>query len=115
MFRSHHMSRMLPAQVALPLLFATNGLFLGMWIASIPEITGKLYLTQGELGTVLSAFPLGGLAAFPLAAVLMGRAGSRVSILAFAILRIVAFPLLAIAASDVGLAGALAIVGFAHG
>ena len=105
----------LPVQVVLPLLFATNGLFLGMWIASIPEVTGRLNLTHGELGTALSAFPLGGLVAFPLAAVLMNRLSSRATILGFGLLRALTFPFLATATSDVNLAIVLAIVGFAHG
>jgi MFS family permease len=107
--------RSIPSHVALALLFATSGIMWGVWIARIPGIADSLDLSRAQLGAVLPAFSIGALIAFPVAAAVSSRLGSRTAIRAFGIGRAALFPLLAIAPSALTLTLALGLSGFAHG
>ena len=107
--------RTIPFHVALALLFATNGVMWGVWIARIPGVSSRLELDRAELGLVLPAFSIGALIAFPVSATLNSRFGSRVAIRVFGVMRGLTFPLLAIAPNAPTLAIALGLGGFAHG
>lgn len=113
--RSLRPPRPLPPHIALALLFATSGITWGVWIARIPGIADQLDLTRAELGAVLPAFSVGALIAFPVAAALSGRFGTRFAVRLFGTLRALTFTLLALAPSPATLLLALGISGFMHG
>ncbi len=107
--------RTLSYHVALALLFATSGIMWGVWIARIPGISANLDLTRTQLGVVLPAFSVGALIAFPVAASVSTRLGSRSAIRVFGVARALLFPALALAPDAITLAIALGLAGFAHG
>lgn len=107
--------RTIPFHVAIALLFATSGLMWGVWIARIPGVATSLDLSRGQLGTILPAFSVGALLAFPVAAACTSRFGSRSTIRMFGILRALLFPALALAPNAWTLLVALGLAGFAHG
>lgn len=65
------------AQLAVALLFLVNGATVGSWVPHIPERAHALGLNPAQLGTVLLAGGIGGLAAMPLSGRFIRRFGSR--------------------------------------
>lgn len=107
--------RPLPIHVSLALLFASSGLMWGVWIARIPGVASNLELGQAALGAVLPSFSVGALLAFPVAATVTNRYGSRSAVRLFGLLRALFFPMLALAPNAMTLMVALALGGFSHG
>lgn len=107
--------RSIPAHVAVALLFASSGIMWGVWIARIPGVADRLDLSRAQLGAVLPAFSVGALIAFPVAAAVASRFGSRIAIRGFGVLRAALFPALALAPDALTLTIALGAAGFAHG
>ncbi|GAA4377444.1 MFS transporter [Hymenobacter koreensis] len=83
------------------------------WASRIPDISLKLGLSEGELGQLLLAVPVGSLLALPPAGWLVHRWGSRQVLLLAAGLYSVALPLLGLADRFWRLAPALALFGLA--
>jgi len=63
------------ARLGVTAIFLANGLIIGAWAASIPQLKALFGLTDAELSLVLFAAGLGGLAAMPVAGVLPPRIG----------------------------------------
>lgn len=57
------------------LVFASDSLLFGSWVAHIPHIKQKLALTDGELGLTLFAMPAGLLTMNPLTGYIVGKLG----------------------------------------
>lgn len=112
---SSRIPRSIPIHVSLALLFASSGLMWGVWIARIPGVALNLDLSRAALGAVLPAFSAGALIAFPVAAAVTNRFGSRIAIRIFGILRALLFPALALAPNAPMLMVALGLGGFSHG
>ena len=60
---------------AVGLVFASDSLLFGSWVAHIPHIKQKLLLTDGELGLALFAMPAGLLTMNPLTGYIVGKLG----------------------------------------
>lgn len=60
---------------AVGLVFASDSLLFGSWVAHIPHIKQKLALTDGELGLALFAMPAGLLTMNPLTGYIVGKLG----------------------------------------
>lgn len=60
---------------AVGLVFASDSLLFGSWVAHIPHIKQKLVLTDGELGLTLFALPAGLLTMNPLTGYIVGKLG----------------------------------------
>lgn len=60
---------------AVGLVFASDSLLFGSWVAHIPHIKQKLALTDGELGLTLFAMPAGLLTMNPLTGYIVGKLG----------------------------------------
>lgn len=60
---------------AVGLVFASDSLLFGSWVAHIPHIKQKLALTDGELGLTLFAMPAGLLTMNPLTGFIVGKLG----------------------------------------
>ena len=112
---SSRIPRSIPIHVSLALLFASSGVMWGVWIARIPGVATNLDLSRAALGAVLPAFSIGALVAFPVAAAVTNRFGSRTSIRMFGVLRGLMFPALALAPNAPTLMIALSLGGFSHG
>ena len=83
------------------------------WASRIPDISLKLGLSEGELGQLLLAVPVGSLLALPPAGWLVHRWGSRSVLLLAATLYSVSLPLLGLADRFWTLAPALVLFGLA--
>jgi len=60
---------------AVGLVFASDSLLFGSWVAHIPHLKQKLELTDGELGLTLFAMPAGLLTMNPLTGYIVGKLG----------------------------------------
>ncbi len=76
-------------RIAVSTFFFIAGLTVASWASRIPDIKNKLQLSEAALGTVLFAIPVGQLISLPLSGWLISRFGSRLSVIAAAVL----FPL----------------------
>ncbi|WP_415973357.1 MFS transporter [Rhodococcus sp. 077-4] len=92
-------------------VFFVNGAVFANWAPRIPEIQNSLSIDVATLGLALTGIGLGGLAAAPIAAVMVRRFGSRWAILASGLLLCAAFVLPAVAASWWTLLAALVLLG----
>lgn len=72
-------------RLAVSLFYFTMGLSFASWASRIPDIKSAMQLSDGELGTILLALPLGQLTAMPISGRWVTKIGSR-EILIFAIL-----------------------------
>lgn len=105
-----------PRARAVGLVFSSDSLLFGSWVAHIPYIKDKLHLSDGELGLTLFAMPAGLLVMNPLTGWLVGRLGEARACLLSALVLCVAIcvpinaPNAAVMAAGlfvVGLSGAL--------
>ncbi|GAB3270900.1 MFS transporter [Larkinella harenae] len=76
LFRSLHTFFTNPHARAVGLVFTTESLLLGGWVAHIPHVKEKLHLTDGGLGMVLFAMPAGLLLMNPLTGWIIARLGA---------------------------------------
>lgn len=86
-------------RLAVSLFYFGQGIAFASWASRIPDIKHSLNLSDGELGTILLALPLGQLLTMPISGSLVTRYGSKT------ILTITA-PLYVLALSNLGLATA---------
>ncbi|GAB3336938.1 MFS transporter [Larkinella ripae] len=76
LFRSLHTFFTNPQARAIGLVFTTESLLLGGWVAHIPHVKEKLQLTDAGLGMVLFAMPAGLLLMNPLSGWIIARLGA---------------------------------------
>ncbi|WP_230471145.1 MFS transporter [Hymenobacter jejuensis] len=100
-------------RVAVSALFFVAGLCFASWASRIPDIRLKLGLSEGELGQLLLAMPVGSMLALPLAGWLVHTYGSRLVVLLAALLYAAFLPLLGWATGFWTAAVALAFFGAA--
>ncbi|HET6995283.1 MAG TPA: MFS transporter [Chitinophagaceae bacterium] len=72
-------------RIAVSAFYFCMGFSFASWASRIPDIKTKLHLSEGELGTILLALPIGQLLMMPVSGRLVTRYGSK-TILSFAIL-----------------------------
>jgi predicted MFS family arabinose efflux permease len=88
-------------------VFFAHGLLFASWTAHIPAVKAQLGLTDATLGIVLLATPIGSLIAMTLTGRLLARLGSQHMVQICLLGYCAAGPFVGLAASPVGLAGAL--------
>ena len=96
---------------AVSMFYFSSGLCFASWASRIPDIKTALHLSEGSLGTILFAVPLGQLVMMPFSGKLVTRFGSHRTIL-------FALTLYAISLTNIGLATApwqLALALFSFG
>lgn len=64
-------------RIAVSALFFLTGFCFFSWATRIPDIQQKLQLSEGQLGGLLLALPIGSLLSMPVAGAVVGRYGSR--------------------------------------
>ncbi|GGG90779.1 MFS transporter [Parapedobacter pyrenivorans] len=64
-------------RIAIGAAFFSYGLCFASWASRIPDIKNTLQLSEGQLGMVLFALPIGTLISLPLAGWVIGRVGSK--------------------------------------
>lgn len=64
-------------RIAVAAYYFVSGVVFASWASRIPDVKHLLRLGNGELGTVLFAIPIGQILMMPLSGVLVGRFGSR--------------------------------------
>jgi MFS family permease len=101
------------ARFAVSSLFVLSGLCFATWAARIPDIRLALHLSEGELGRLLLALPVGSVVALPLAGWLTDTLGARRIVVVASALYALTLPLLGLAPTAWALAGGLALFGFA--
>ncbi len=72
--------------MAVAAFFFVQGLSFAAWASRIPDIKNMLHLTEGGLGTVLLALPLGLMASLPISGWMVTKYGSKKMVLIGAIL-----------------------------
>ena len=65
--------------------FIFTGLAFASWASRIPQVRDRLELSPAELGLVLLAIAAGSLVALPLAGAIVGRYGSKRTVIAMAV------------------------------
>jgi len=73
-------------RIAVAAFFFVQGLSFAAWASRIPDIKNMLHLTEGGLGTVLLALPLGLMASLPISGWMVTHYGSKKMVLIGAIL-----------------------------
>lgn len=73
-------------RMAVAAFFFVQGLSFAAWASRIPDIKNMLHLTEGGLGTVLLALPLGLMASLPISGWMVTKYGSKKMVLFGAIL-----------------------------
>lgn len=76
----------LHVRVAISIFFFVSGFSFATWASRIPTLQQLLHLTEGQLGTVLFALPMGLLLTMPLTGFLLSRYSSRYIMMGGAIL-----------------------------
>jgi fucose permease len=71
------------ARWAVAALFAVNGFIIGSWAPQIPLFLTRLGITEFTLGLLILGFGLGALIAMPSAGYVIGRQGSRATLIGF--------------------------------
>src|SRR4051812_24483803 len=65
------------ARIAVSALFFLTGLCFASWASRIPAIQQKLHMSDGELGGMLLALPIGSMLSMPVAGWMVSKYGSR--------------------------------------
>ncbi|MFB2552931.1 MFS transporter [Ensifer soli] len=73
-------------RLAVSLLFLMNGFIVGNWAPKIPEFKDRLGIGESVLGLLVLVFGIGSLVMMPIAGAAIARLGSRVVMLATAVL-----------------------------
>jgi len=74
------------AMWAVSAVFMLNGFALATWISRIPAVRAQLHLSPAQLGLLLLSASFGAVLALPLAGLLVGRIGPRVTVTVMALL-----------------------------
>lgn len=99
-------------RIAVGAFFFVAGLSFATWASRIPDIKEKLQLSDAGLGVVLFALPVGQILSLPISAALISKLGSKVVVIATALLYPLTLVLLAMAAATWQLVFALFLFGF---
>jgi MFS family permease len=99
------------SRAAVSALFFLSGLCFASWASRIPDIRLHLGLSEGQLGQLLLAMPVGSVAALPLAGWLVDTYGSRRVVQIAAAMYALALPLLGWAPTAWTLAAGLVLFG----
>lgn len=100
------------ARIAVSALFFLTGFCFFSWATRIPDIQQKLHLSEGQLGGLLLALPIGSLLSMPAAGALVGKYGSRHILLVFGLLYGLILPTLGLAGETWILFVLLIVFGF---
>ena len=73
-------------RIAVSAFFFVQGLSFAAWASRIPDIKSMLHLTEGGLGTVLLALPIGLMASLPISGWMVTHFGSKKMVLIGAVL-----------------------------
>ncbi len=100
------------ARIAVSSLFFLTGLCFASWASRIPAIQQTLHLSEGGLGGVLLALPIGSVISMPVAGWLVARLGSRQVVLVAGLCYALALPLLGLVQAPWQLFACLTLFGF---
>lgn len=100
-------------RIAVTLFYFSHGLCFATWASRIPDIKTMLHLSDGSLGTILFALPVGQLVIMPFSGVLVTRFGSHKTLIVSLILYTLALTNMGLATTAWQLALALFIFGLA--
>jgi MFS family permease len=98
-------------RIATSTFFFIAGFTFATWASRIPEIQGKLHLTDGGLGAMLFALPVGLMVSLPLSGWLVSRYGSKQMVILGALVYPLILLFLALSSSVLQLTIALFIFG----
>ncbi|SFN86299.1 Fucose permease [Chitinophaga sp. YR627] len=107
---SHSQKRI--TRIAVSALFFLTGLCFSSWASRIPAIQHKLNLSEGELGGMLLALPIGSILSMPVAGVLVSRYGSRYVLMTAGLLYAFILPTLGLTSTAWQLFSCLVLFGF---
>jgi MFS family permease len=93
-------------------LFFINGVDFASWASRIPDVKEKLHLTDGALGTILLAAPIGSMMALPLAGAIIEKFGSRRITTLATVFYLFSMPFIGYANSSFQIMAALFFFGF---
>jgi MFS family permease len=93
-------------------LFFINGIDFASWASRIPDVKEKLHLSDGALGTILLAAPIGSMLALPLAGAIIEKFGSRKITTLATIFYLISMPLIGLSNSSFQIMVALFFFGF---
>jgi len=99
-------------RIAVSALFFLTGLCFASWASRIPTIQQTLHLSEGELGAMLLAPPIGSILSMPIAGMLVSKYGSRSVVFIAGILYVCVLPLLGLTANAWQLFSCLLLFGF---
>lgn len=100
------------ARIAVSSLFFLTGLCFASWASRIPAIQQSLQLSEGGLGSVLLALPIGSMISMPVAGYLVGRFGSKQVVMVAALFYGIALPFLGLVHTPWQLFACLMLFGF---
>ncbi|HEY0612129.1 MAG TPA: MFS transporter [Chitinophaga sp.] len=106
------MSSQRAARIAVSSLFFLTGLCFASWASRIPAIQQALHLSEGGLGGVLLALPIGSMISMPVAGLLIGRFGSKQVVLTAGLIYAVVLPLIGLVQTPWQLFAVLVLFGF---
>ena len=98
-------------RISVGAFFFIQGLIFASWASRIPNIQEQLRLSDGELGGVLLALPVGLMVSLPLSGWLVGRFGSRHTLILSSIIYAMVLPFLGLAQTIWQLMGILFFFG----
>lgn len=99
-------------RIAVSALFFLTGLCFSSWASRIPVIQETLHLSEGALGSMLLALPIGSMLSMPVAGVMVSKYGSRHVLMIAGLLYAGVLPTLGLAGSSWQLFGCLVLFGF---
>jgi MFS family permease len=100
------------ARIAVSSLFFLTGLCFASWASRIPAIQQSLHLSEGGLGGVLLALPIGSMISMPVAGYLVSRFGSKQVVLVAGLLYAIVLPVLGMVQTSWQLFAVLMLFGF---
>jgi MFS family permease len=100
------------ARIAVSAMFFLTGLCFASWASRIPAIQQSLQLSDGGLGSVLLALPIGSMISMPVAGLLVARYGSKQVLMVAALFYGLVLPLLGLMQTPWQLFLCLMVFGF---
>jgi len=100
------------ARIAVSSLFFLTGLCFASWASRIPAIQQALHLSEGGLGSVLLALPIGSMISMPVAGFLVSRFGSKQVVLTAGLFYAIVLPVIGMVQSPWQLFAVLVLFGF---
>lgn len=100
------------ARIAVSALFFLTGFCFGSWASRIAAIQETLHLSEGVLGAMLLAPPIGSLLSMPVAGMLVSKYGSRAVVMIAGILYVCVLPVLGLTGNAWQLFSCLLVFGF---